>query len=112
MVTRTEKPAIKTAFRAAARLPEGVEIKVPQSYFGSIYGLEEAEAVLRTMQQEWLTNGPNVAEFEKEYAAYTGTAYAFALSNCTQSLHLSTQVFNIGPGDEVITTPITFVATA
>lgn len=112
MVVQSERPAIKTAFRAAARLPEGLQVKIAQSYFGSSYGLEEAEAVLRVMQQEWLTNGPNVADFEKEFAAYIGTPYAFALSNCTQALHLANQVFDIGAGDEVITTPITFVATA
>lgn len=112
MSVQTQRPGIPTAFRAAARLPAGLEIKIPQSYFGSSYGLEEAEAVLRVMQQEWLTNGPNVEAFEREFASYVGAGYAFALCNCTQALHLATQVLDIQPGDEVITTPITFVATA
>lgn len=108
----TQRPLIKTEGRAAARVPEGLNIKLPQSYLGTIYGLEEVEAVVQVMQQEWLTNGPNVAAFEREFAAYTGTDYAFAVSNCTQALHMCSQVFDIGPGDEVITTPLTFVATA
>ncbi len=102
----------RSGFRAANRPPEGVTFKVPNSYFGSEFGEEERQAVLETMQQEWLTNGPQTAAFEEEFAAYTGTSYAFATSNCTAALHIGADLIRLKPGDEVITTPITFIATS
>lgn len=56
--------------------------------------------------------GPNVSEFEREFAAYTGTGHAVALANGTDALVLSLRAMGIGPGDEVITTPYTFFASA
>ncbi len=78
---------------------------------GSILGLEEAEAVVRTLQQDTLAYGPRRDQFEAEFAAYTGTKYAFTTSNCTTALFLSVQLLGLGPGDEVIVTPQTFWAT-
>lgn len=89
-----------------------VKLKVPYSMFGSVYGQAEEKAALKTMRQDTLTMGPQIAAFEKEFAAYCGSPHAIAISNCTTALHLATQVFGIRAGDEVITTPNTFVATS
>lgn len=102
----------RSGFRAANRPPEGVTFKVANSYFGSEYGAEERQAVLEAMEQEWLTNGPQTAAFEEEFAAYVGSKYAFATSNCTAALHIGADLMHLEPEDEVITTPITFIATS
>lgn len=102
----------RSGFRAANRPPEGVTFKVRHSYFGSEYGEEERQAVMEAMQQEWLTNGPQTAAFEEEFAAYVGSKYAFATSNCTAALHIGADLMRLSPEDEVITTPITFIATS
>jgi len=88
-------------------------IKVPYTN-GTIFGLEEIEAVARVLQDkpENLTLGPEVEEFEREFARYVGAKYAFGVTSCTTGLHMATQVLGIKEGDEVITTPNTFVATA
>ena len=85
--------------------------KVPYAGQGSILGLEEVEAVARTLQQDTLAYGPRRDQFEAEFAAYTGVKYAFTTSNCTTALFLSVQLLELGPGDEVIVTPQTFWAT-
>jgi perosamine synthetase len=74
-------------------------------------GLEEVEAVARTLQQDTLAYGPRRDQFEAEFAAYNGVKYAFTTSNCTTALFLSVQLLGLGPGDEVIVTPQTFWAT-
>ena len=91
---------------------DGVVLKVPYSFFGSIYDQEERDAAWEAMQQDTLTMGPQVAAFQKEFAAMCGVKHAFAVSSCTTAMHVATQVFNIQPGDEVIVTPNTFVATS
>jgi len=91
---------------------EGVCLKVPYSFFGSIYDSEEQSAVLRAMKQDSLTMGPQVLEFQKRFAEYTGTKHAFAVSNCTTAMHVCSQVLGLRPGDEVIVTPNTFIATS
>ncbi|HBY99151.1 MAG: DegT/DnrJ/EryC1/StrS family aminotransferase [Ardenticatenaceae bacterium] len=111
-MSEKQTTASRSGFRAANRPPEGVTFKVRNSYFGSEYGEEERQAVLEAMQQEWLTNGPQTAAFEEEFAAYIGTRYAFATSNCTAALHIGADLMRLGPGDEVITTPTTFIATS
>ena len=72
----------------------------------------DIQAVVETLRGDWITQGPKVAEFEEALAAYCGAKYAVAVSSGTAALHLATLVANFGPGDEVITSPITFVATA
>ncbi|CAN7454134.1 DegT/DnrJ/EryC1/StrS family aminotransferase [Variovorax sp. LjRoot84] len=69
----------------------------------------EVEAVLRS---GWLGTGPRVAQFEHEFGLYRGAAHAVALNSCSAALHLSLLASGVGPGDEVITTPLTFCATA
>jgi len=74
-------------------------------------GVEEIREVTATLRSGWLTTGPRTAQFEKEFAEYTGCQYALALNSCTSALHLALVGLGICPGDEVITTPTTFCAT-
>ncbi len=69
-------------------------------------------SVVEALRSDWLTTGPRVAEFEREFAAAVGAAHAVAVSSGTAALHATTRVLDIGPGDEVIVPAITFVATA
>ena len=73
---------------------------------------EDINAVVKTLQSEFLTQGPKIKEFENAFAKYIGAEYAVAVSNGTAALHLCALALNIQPGDKVITTPITFVASA
>lgn len=91
---------------------DGVRLKVPYSFFGSIFDEEEEKAVLAAMKQDTLTTGPQVKTFQDNFAKYTGTKYAFAVSNCTTAMHVCSQVIGLRPGDEVIVTPNTFIATS
>ena len=73
---------------------------------------EEKQKVLECLDGIFLTAGSYVNEFEKEFAQYLGLKYAVGLTSCTAALHLSLIALDIGPNDEVITTPMTFIATA
>lgn len=73
---------------------------------------EDIQAVVETLKSDYLTQGPRIAEFEDAFAAYVGCKYAIAVSNGTAALHLCTMAMNVQPGDKVITTPITFAASA
>jgi len=73
---------------------------------------EEIAEVVETLRSGWLTTGPKVARFEAEFAGYTRSAHALALNSGTAALHLALAAAGIGPGDEVITTPLTFCACA
>ena len=64
------------------------------------------------MLSGWLSQGPQVAAFEREFAALTGAQHACAVSNCTTALHLALLAVGVGPGDEVITSSHSFIATA
>lgn len=75
-------------------------------------GKAEAEAAQRVVLSGWVTQGPEVAAFEKEFAAYVGAPHACAVSNCTTALHLALLAIGIKPGDEVITVSHSFIATA
>ncbi|HZJ72341.1 MAG TPA: aminotransferase class I/II-fold pyridoxal phosphate-dependent enzyme [Planctomycetota bacterium] len=81
--------------------------------FGSpIIDAEAVAAVTRTLESCWIGTGPRVHELEGEFARYVGATHALATSSCTAALHLAMVATGIGPGDEVITTPMTFCATA
>jgi dTDP-4-amino-4,6-dideoxygalactose transaminase len=75
-------------------------------------GRDEIEEVIATLESGWLTTGPRVRRFEAEFAAYTGAPHAVAVNSCTAALHLSLIAAGVGRGHEVITTPLTFCATA
>lgn len=74
---------------------------------------EEVEAVSAVIrEQNWLSSGPRTKQFEETFAARVGAESALGLNSCTAGLHLGMIVHGVGPGDEVITTPLTFCATA
>ena len=73
---------------------------------------DDVEAVKETLLSDYLTQGPRIKEFEDNFAEYIGSKYAVAVSNGTAALHLSALVLNVKSGDKVITTPLTFVASA
>jgi dTDP-4-amino-4,6-dideoxygalactose transaminase len=75
-------------------------------------GEEEIEAVARTIRSGWLTTGENAAELERRFREYVGAKHALAVSSGTAAMHLALVALEVGPGDEVITTPITWPATA
>ena len=76
-----------------------------------LIGEQEIDEVVKTLKSGWLGSGPKVSEFEDSFKKYKKADYAVALSSCTAALHLSMLVSGISPGDEVITTPLTFCAT-
>jgi dTDP-4-amino-4,6-dideoxygalactose transaminase len=75
-------------------------------------GEEEEREIIDTLRSGWLTTGAKTHELEKRFAEYIGCKHAIGLNSCTAGLHLALRSLDIGPGDEVITTPITFAATA
>ncbi|MFL6446636.1 MAG: DegT/DnrJ/EryC1/StrS family aminotransferase [Bryobacteraceae bacterium] len=75
-------------------------------------GEPEAEAARRIILSGWITQGPEVATFEHEFAGVVGARHACAVSNCTTALHLALLAAGVGPGDEVITVSHSFIATA
>ena len=92
---------------AAARLPTEpfLPFSLPE------IGQEEIDEVVDTLRSGWLTNGPKTKAFEAAFREATDSKHAVALASCTAGLHLALLACGVGPGDEVITTPLTFAAT-
>jgi len=72
---------------------------------------EDIDEVVACLKSRWIGTGPRTAQFERDFAAYKGVPSAVALHSCTAALHLAMVALNLKPGDEVITTPLTFCAT-
>ncbi|MGG3032811.1 DegT/DnrJ/EryC1/StrS family aminotransferase [Bacillus stercoris] len=77
-----------------------------------LIGKEEIQEVTETLESGWLSKGLKVQQFEKEFAAFVGAKHAVAVNSCTAALFLALKAKGIGPGDEVITSPLTFSSTA
>jgi dTDP-4-amino-4,6-dideoxygalactose transaminase len=75
-------------------------------------GTAEEEAVLDVLRSGWLTTGPRTRALEQRFAAFRGCAHAVGVNSCTAALHLCLLCLGVGPGDEVVTSPITFASTA
>lgn len=77
-----------------------------------LLGDEEIQGVMECLRSGWLTTGMKVREFETRFSEYIGCKHAIAVNSCTAALHLSLEAAGVRPGDEVITSPMTFTATA
>ena len=89
--------------------PELVEmVPVARPVLGEL----EIAAIRRVVLSGWVSQGPEVAAFEEEFATLVGATHAVAVSNCTSALHLALRAVGVGPGDEVITVSHSFIATA
>jgi len=77
-----------------------------------LLGEEEEKEVVDTLRSGWITTGPKAKRFEQMLAEYVGTRHVVALNSCTGALHLSLVALGVGPGDEVITSPVTWPSTA
>lgn len=84
----------------------------PISYGRQYITEEDIAAVVETLKSDYLTQGPKIKEFEDSFAAYCGARHNVLVSNGTAGLHLAAMALGIQPGDKIITTPITFVASA
>lgn len=73
---------------------------------------EDVQVVIEALKSDYMTQGPRIGQFEQDFADYVGSKYACMVSNGTAALHLCAMALGIQPGDKVITTPITFVASA
>ena len=92
---------------SAPKIQHDLQIK-----FGNEYGPEEERAIIEVLRQGAPTSGDACIRFEQEFAAYCGTAHARAVSNGTAALFLSLVALGIKPGDHVLTSPLTWIATA
>src|SRR5216684_3979003 len=93
-------------------------MKLPKAVFelefshGSVYGEEEKAAVLEVMEANAPSCGPKVKQFEEDFARYCNTTYGLAVTSATTGLELAMIAADVGPGDEVITTPLSWISTA
>lgn len=91
----------------------GTPVRESKLYYGHQYiDDKDIEAVVNVLKSDYLTCGPKITELEKKLCEVTGAKYAVVVSNGTAALHIACQVAGVAEGDEVITTPITFAASA
>lgn len=83
-------------------------MKVP--YALPFIGEEERQQLLSVLESKWLSRGPKTLEFEKQFSQLVNSPHSIGVNSCTAGLHLAQLALGIGPGDEVITTPYTFIA--
>lgn len=114
-----KRPALRNLPEDSGFAPETIAMEggqpVCQKYifFGlPSLGDEEERAMVETLRSQWIGMGKKTLEFENRFAEYVGSGWALSTSSCTAALHLGLLALGIGPGDEVVTTPLTFVATA
>lgn len=101
-----------STFRTLYVPPQGVHIRVPYSFMGAPYGEEELAAIQRVFDSHWLATGAETVAFEQQWREFHNVEYAFTMSSCTAALHVAAQLCRIRAGDEVLTTPLTFVSTS
>ena len=113
MNTTKEKPNNSEATTPIPAIEGGTPVRETKLYYGHQY-LDEAdyEAVLEVLKSDYLTCGPKIDELEEKLCEITGAKHAVACSNGTAALHMACMAAGIGEGDEIITTPITFAASA
>ncbi len=104
-----DRAAIDDRPAAAGGTPVRAE---PLPFFRPSVGSAEERAVVEVLRSGWLTTGPRTAAFEAAFAEAVGVPHAVGVSSCTAGLHLLLRALGIGPGDEVVTSPMTFPATA
>jgi dTDP-4-amino-4,6-dideoxygalactose transaminase len=109
MTTRPE-PAASVSERPTAPARVTTPLRDFLPFAAPLIGEEEIREVVDTLRSTWITTGPKAKRFEQEFAAYLGAPGALALSSCTAGLHTALVTLGIGPGAEVITTPMTFAA--
>jgi dTDP-4-amino-4,6-dideoxygalactose transaminase len=91
---------------------EGIPLTIRVPFYRHDLGKPELSAIAEVFGGPILTTGDVVTEFERAFAAYLGRRHALAVTSCTGAMHMALLALGIGPGDEVITTPMTFIATA
>ena len=102
MTGRHRTPTVREASQGAG---------TPIPLFDLRLDAADIAAVTDALRSGWLTMGPRIEAFERAFAEHLGARHAVAVSSCTAALHLAYRAAGVGPGDEVITVPFTFVAT-
>jgi perosamine synthetase len=109
----TQTMRAPTVSREALALDGGTPVRETLLPYGrQSIGEDEIQAVVDVLRSDWLTTGPKVAEFEEAFAAWVGAKYAVSFSSGTAALHGAAFAAGLKPGDEAITSPMTFAATA
>lgn len=112
-MSKVEESNVKSSgYTGSYATADGVKKVIPYEFQGSLYDQNEFGMMMDAFEGDSLTMGPQVSNFEAEFAAYCGTKHAVAVSSGTTALQVATDAINLQPGDEVITTPVTFIATS
>lgn len=99
--------------KASSAIAGGKPVRSKFLIFGAPrFFQEEIKEILETLRSGWWGTGPKVLKFETDFSKYTHAKHAVAVNSATAAMHLGLNALGVGPGDEVITTPLTFVSTA